>query len=449
MPAVPVRELELDLEAFEGPFDLLLALVLREELDLGEIDVAGVVLAFVEHLAERDELDLDACGEFLVLVAALLELKARALLAGDAPDLEDLDPVAAAEELARRLAEYRRIKEAAAWLAERLDAERGRFFRLGPAPLAPQPDRRIAPQDPTALAAALRALAAEPPDVSLAHLEHRFPPIEQFLGRFRSLLGRRTRFDFDAEVEGMTRVEQAVAFLALLELRKTGEIALSQAAPFAPIRVRRNEAAETERRDTMERPLRLVAANPLDRLAHTLEALLVVASQPLSVAELAEAAGEDAERIEMALGLLTERFSEGRSGIVLEKVAGGWAFRASREAAEACGRLFERPVERGLSAAALETLAVIAYLGPCSRPEVARLRGVAADSVVAGLVERGLIAEAGRDESVGAIRYRVTPLFERIFGLESLSELPRLEELGDDAEAIRGRLETIAEKRPA
>jgi segregation and condensation protein B len=199
----------------------------------------------------------------------------------------------------------------------------------------------------------------------------------------------------------------------------------------------------------MERPLRLVAANPLDRLAHTLEALLVVASQPLTVAELAEAAREDTERVEMALGLLTERFSEARSGIVLEKVAGGWAFRASREAAEACGRLFERPVERGLSAAALETLAVIAYLGPCSRPEIARLRGVAADSVVAGLVERGLIAEVGRDQSVGAIRYRVTPLFERVFGLESLSELPRLDDLGGDAEAIRGRLEQVAEKRPA
>lgn len=199
----------------------------------------------------------------------------------------------------------------------------------------------------------------------------------------------------------------------------------------------------------MERPLRLVAANPLDRLARTLEALLVVASQPLSVDDLAEAAAEDAERIETALGLLSERFQEGRSGIVLEKVAGGWAFRASREAAEACGRLYERPVERGLSAAALETLAVIAYLGPCSRPEIARLRGVAADSVVAGLVERGLIAEAGRDESVGAVRYRVTPLFERIFGLESLSELPRLDDLGGDAEEIRGRLETLAEKRPA
>jgi segregation and condensation protein B len=199
----------------------------------------------------------------------------------------------------------------------------------------------------------------------------------------------------------------------------------------------------------MERPLRLVAANPLDRLARTLEALLVVASQPLSVEELSEAAGDDPERIEMALGLLGERFREGRSGIVLEKVAGGWAFRASRDAAEACGRLFERPVERGLSAAAFETLAVIAYLGPCSRPEVARLRGVAADSVVAGLVERGLIVEAGRDESVGAVRYRVTPLFERIFGLESLSQLPRLDDLGGDAEEIRGRLESLAEKRPA
>ena len=199
----------------------------------------------------------------------------------------------------------------------------------------------------------------------------------------------------------------------------------------------------------MDRPLRLVAANPLDRLARTLEALLVVASRPLTVEDLVEAARDDSERVETALGLLRERFAEGRSGIVLEKVAGGWAFRASRDAAEACGRLFERPVERGLSAAALETLAVIAYLGPCSRPEIARLRGVAADSVVAGLVERGLIVEAGRDDSVGAVRYRVTPLFERVFGLESLSELPRLDDLGDDAEEIRGRLETIAEKRPA
>jgi segregation and condensation protein B len=201
----------------------------------------------------------------------------------------------------------------------------------------------------------------------------------------------------------------------------------------------------------MDRPLRLITASPVDRLARTVEALLVVASQPLSVDELAEAANDDAERVETALRLLGERYAEGRSGIVLEHVAGGWAFRASREAAESCGRLFERPVERGLSAAALETLAIVAYLGPVSRPEIARIRGVAADSVVAGLVERGLIAEAGREDTSlgGAIRYRATPLFERVFGLDSLSALPRLDDLGESTDEIRTRLESVAERRPA
>jgi len=200
----------------------------------------------------------------------------------------------------------------------------------------------------------------------------------------------------------------------------------------------------------VDRPLRLVVANPLDRLARTLEALLVVAAAPLPLEELAAATEEDPERVETALGLVAERYAEGRSGIVLEQVAGGWAFRASREAADACARLFERPVQRGLSQAALETLAIVAYLGPCTRPEVARIRGVAADSAVAGLVERGLIAEAGRDDgAAGAVRYRTTPLFERVFGLESLSELPRLDDLGEGAEAIRERLNAVAEQRSA
>jgi segregation and condensation protein B len=200
----------------------------------------------------------------------------------------------------------------------------------------------------------------------------------------------------------------------------------------------------------MDRPLRLITANPLDRLARTLEALLVVASAPLSVEDLAAAAEDDAERVEMALGLLADRYREGRSGIVLEHVAGGYAFRAAREAAEACARLFERPVQRGLSQAALETLAIVAYLGPCTRPDVARIRGVSADSAVAGLVERGLIAEAGREDAPGgAVRYRTTPLFERVFGLQSLSELPRLDDLADDADALRERLEAVAERRPA
>ncbi len=200
----------------------------------------------------------------------------------------------------------------------------------------------------------------------------------------------------------------------------------------------------------MDRTLRLISPSPVDELARTIEALLVVASQPLPVEELAEAAGDDPERIEEALAALADRYSEGRSGIVLERVAGGYAFRASRDAAEACARLFERPVQRGLSQAALETLAIVAYLGPCSRPEIARVRGVASDSALAGLVERGLVAEAGREDGPGgAVRYRTTPLFERVFGLESLSELPRLDDLGADVEAIRARLHEVAEQRPA
>jgi len=309
---VVVRELELDLDAFEGPFDLLLTLVLKEELDLADVDVAGIVLAFLDRLAERAShswpvappagprspefisgdrnvsadaappppaaaggtgpsgavqstvpsgpappattqereaaaLDLDACGEFLVLVSALLELKARGLFADEEAELSDLEPEEAAEELARRLAEYRRIKEAAAWLAERLDSERDRFFRLGPAPLAAQPERRLAPQDAALLAGALRALAAEPPPVSLAHMALRFPPVGRFLERFRALLRRRARFDFESEVAGLSRPEQAVAFLALLELRKAGEVALEQSAPFAPIGVRKESRRVEER----------------------------------------------------------------------------------------------------------------------------------------------------------------------------------------------------------
>jgi segregation and condensation protein B len=185
-------------------------------------------------------------------------------------------------------------------------------------------------------------------------------------------------------------------------------------------------------------------------LARTLEALLVVANAPLPVEELVAATEDDPERVETALALLTDRYREGRSGIVLESVAGGWAFRASREAADACGRLFERPVQRGLSQAALETLAIVAYLGPCTRPEIARIRGVAADSAVANLVERGLINESRRDDGVGgAIKYRTTPMFERVFGLESLSQLPRLDDLAGDVDELRERLHAVAGQRSA
>jgi segregation and condensation protein A len=238
MSTAVVHDLDLDLEAFEGPFDLLLTLVLRDELELAEVEVAGVVLAFVERLAQRESADLEACGEFLVLVAALLELKARALFPDeDELPFDELDPEEAAGELAERLALYRRFKAAAGWLEERLAGESDRYFRLGPAPLAPIPARPLAPQEPERLAIALRALAAEPPEPSLGHLALRFPPVSLFLERFRAVLRRKRRFEFDSEVGTLSPIEQAVAFLALLELRKAGEVRLGQPAPFEPITV--------------------------------------------------------------------------------------------------------------------------------------------------------------------------------------------------------------------
>jgi segregation and condensation protein A len=238
--ATQVGGLDLDLDAFEGPFDLLLTLVLREELALAELDLAEIVITFVSRLAGAERLDLDACGEFLVLISALLELKARGLFAADELDLSELEPEQAAEELARRLAVYRQVKEAAEWLARRLVLAETRYFRHGPAPLASaRPAPEPVQQDPALLAAALRTLATEPPLVSTSHMGLRFPPLSQFLERWRSLLRRRSRLDFDQEVAGCSRIEVAVAFLALLELRKQQEITLSQASPFAPIRILR------------------------------------------------------------------------------------------------------------------------------------------------------------------------------------------------------------------
>ena len=200
----------------------------------------------------------------------------------------------------------------------------------------------------------------------------------------------------------------------------------------------------------MDRPLRLITASPVDQLARTIEALLVVASQPLTVAELVEAAADEQERVETALGLLRERYSEGperdrpRAGRgrlgVSRCTRGGGGVRAAVRAARAAvavagvaGDARDRRVPRAVHA-----------------PDVARIRGVSADSAVANLVERGLISEAGRDDGAGgAIRYRTTPLFERVFGLESLSELPRLDDLGGDVDEIRDRLVSVAEKRPA
>ena len=136
MTPVPIADLELDLEVFSGPFDLLLTLVLREEVDLLEVELADVVLAYLDFLESRGELDLEVATEFLVLIAALLELKSRLMLPREDDELLDLEPGEAAEELLARMLEARRYRRAAEHLADRLADEDGHRFRAAPLPPA-------------------------------------------------------------------------------------------------------------------------------------------------------------------------------------------------------------------------------------------------------------------------------------------------------------------------
>jgi segregation and condensation protein A len=232
--------LDLDLEVFHGPFDLLLTLVLREEIDLLEVDLAEVVLAYVEYLERSGELDLEAATEFLVLIAALLELKSRLMLPQEDEEGLDLEPQEAAEELLARMLEYHRYRGAAQHLRDRLEAEHG--FRYRSAPLPPEL-RRVSLEaaeqayDPLRLAEAIGGLLEIPPPLDLRHVRRPAVSVEQRLAHLRDLLRRGSSFSFDEAVKGSDRLTEAVTLFALLELYKAGEAKWEQEVPFGPITV--------------------------------------------------------------------------------------------------------------------------------------------------------------------------------------------------------------------
>jgi segregation and condensation protein A len=234
---VILADLELDLDVFQGPFDLLLALVLREEVELADVPIADIVVAYVERAYDRGELDLESASEFLVLMAALLEIKVR-LLFPDELDEDDMTPEQAEAELFQRLIEYRRFQGAAAWLRERVTGPPV-VFRQGPAPLAPRPAPVVTEfsEDPWQLAAAIDRLLVPPPHIDVSAVRRPLVPVEQFLDHFRSILRTRRGFQFDEAVRGLDRLSQAAAFLAVLEMVKRGEAIPEQRELFAPIRV--------------------------------------------------------------------------------------------------------------------------------------------------------------------------------------------------------------------
>jgi segregation and condensation protein A len=240
--AAPFRliDLELDLEVFTGPFDLLLTLVLREEVDLLEVDLAAVVVSYVDHLESRGELDLEAATEFLVLIASLLELKSRLMLPGEELDEPQLGSDEAAGELIARLLDAHRYRSAACVFAGRLDAESGFRFRQAPPP--PWLRRAVLPAaeaiyDPARLGRAIGVLLTPLPEVDVRHMPVSRVSVAERLRHLRALL-RGGSFSFEQAVGCADRVTVAVTLFALLELYKQGELEWSQAECFGEISVR-------------------------------------------------------------------------------------------------------------------------------------------------------------------------------------------------------------------
>jgi len=247
-----LANLELDLDVFAGPFDLLLTLVLREEVDLLEVDLAEVVIAYIDHLEQRGELDLEAATEFLVLIAALLELKSRLMLPGEEIEEIELDPGEAAEELLARLLDAHRYRAAANHLAERLAAQTGYRFRS--APLPPVLRRAVLPEagavyDPAVLARAIGTLLALPEPVDIGHMASPTVTVAERLSHLRALL-RRGSFSFDEAVARADRVTVAVTLFAVLELYKQGELDWTQEEPFGEIEIRAAHSAPGRERLT-------------------------------------------------------------------------------------------------------------------------------------------------------------------------------------------------------
>jgi segregation and condensation protein B len=186
-------------------------------------------------------------------------------------------------------------------------------------------------------------------------------------------------------------------------------------------------------------------------LARIVEALLFLSSEPLTVAEMADASEVGEGEVVEALARLREHYAEGWRGVVLREVAGGFTLATDPVAERAARRLLARPRTPPLTQAQAECLAIVAYLQPVSRPEIARIRGVASESAVGTLLERGLIQESGRSQ-FGAVLYRTTDLFQKLFGLSGLGELPDVSAFDptpEEESTLRERLLKAGEQRAA
>lgn len=213
------------------------------------------------------------------------------------------------------------------------------------------------------------------------------------------------------------------------------------------------EVVEAEAQEIADAPEPTDGIPESQRLAlpAKIEALLFLSNEPLTVAQLVEACEASESKVEQALTALEEDFQDGKRGVVLRRISGGFTLASAPGADAAAKRLFAKPRTPPLTQAQAECLAVIAYLQPVSRPEIARIRGVSSESALATLLERGLVADAGRSK-FGAMIFRTTELFDRLFGLDGLDALPDVTAFDpspDDERDLRERLLKAGEVREA
>lgn len=238
--------LDLDLDTYAGPLDLLCSVLLRRELSVTEVPLAEIVVGYVQRLAHEERIDPNTAGEFLLLVAGLMEIKARELLDVEA-ELEILDMSAgeSQEEMLERLVRYTTFKGAAEWLGDRAGVQR--FWRIASRPVKRLPAGVYdgPTLDPMLLHRSMTVLLAQP-DVDVRHLVGRHASVHEMTGRLLGVLHKRRTFTLDEAVDGLTRLDQAVAFVAALELCKNGQVELKQDDRFGPITVTRREAEQVD-----------------------------------------------------------------------------------------------------------------------------------------------------------------------------------------------------------
>ena len=402
--------LDLDLEVFHGPFDLLLTLVLREEIDLLEVDLAEVVLAYVEHLERAGELDLEAATEFLVLIAALLELKSRLMLPQEDEEGLDLEPQEAAEELLARMLEYHRYRGAAQHLRDRLEAEHG--YRYRSAPLPPRAAARVARGGrgrPTTRCAWPRRSAA------------------CWRCRRRSTCATCARPPCRSSSAWRTCATLLAARQPLL-LRRRGQGRRPPdrgGHPVRPARALQGRRGEVGAGGAV-RPDHGRWRGVNDLPAPSRRCCSCPPSRSRSSGSPRPARSSEGEIVE-ALARLREHYAEGFRGVVLREVAGGFTLATDPVAERAARRLLAKPRTPPLTQAQAECLAIVAYLQPglAPRDRAHPRRGLG--------VRRRHAARARADRGVGPLALRRGALPHHRPVREAVRPRPALDALPDPA----------------